>query len=145
MKCEDCQELLVEHLHRELGTRQRCAVTTHLGECGECATACCRLQTELDDIALALTEAPRPAVREALRARVEREFSPPWWKQAFAVLAHPVPAYGAVALAMLPLIIWGSPIDLLATESSSAQTPNAEARIKNYDASTALGMSTVIF
>ena len=146
MNCQACQELLVDHLHHELEDQRRARVHAHLADCGECARACCRLQAEFDDIADAHRVRAPAALRETIRTELEAHFAPPWWKRVGLLIAKPVPAYGALALAMLPILYLASP---LATRSRAAASdhsaPAAEARIKGYDASTTLGAHTIVF
>ena len=106
MKCDQCQELLIEHAHGELDEPDRAAVSTHLGACGGCATAYCRLDADMIGIVAAHAQAPRPAVREALRKRVEAEFSPPWFSQLWQLWVRPVPVYGALVIGLLPALLW---------------------------------------
>ena len=151
MNCDDCQALLVEHLHRELRADHHESVDAHLATCGDCARAACRLRAELDDIAAAHFEEPPAALREALRSQVEVHFRPPWWKRGLSLLRRPVPAYGAVTLALvMPLLLLASPLasslrDEPSNSSSDPSRPSGEIRVKRYDASSSLGIATIIF
>lgn len=141
MKCERCESSMVEHVHGELDPALAREMAEHLGQCGPCATAYCRLRADLDGIVSAHAQAPRAGVREALRRRVEREFSPAWWRRVFAVVARPVPAYGALMVALIPVMLW-----MASAASHERTTPSedvraaeratpAPARMRNYDAS----------
>lgn len=140
MNCERCESLLVDHAHGELGPADARAVAEHLGHCGACATAYCRLEADLGGIVSAHVETPRAAVRDAMRRRAEREFAPAWWRRSFGVLVRPVPAYGALMVALIPVLLWVASTarhDRAAIdETTHAETaPPAPARMRNYDAS----------
>jgi anti-sigma factor RsiW len=149
MKCEDCQELLVEFIHRELDAARRGVLTQHLAGCGECARSCCQLQAEFDDISFALSEKPPAALRERIRGEVEKHFTPSWWRRALELVSHPIPAYGALTFAALPLVLWGVTTRSIPPSDPPAagnKAPTAqETRVKHYDASSALGITTVLF
>jgi anti-sigma factor RsiW len=137
--------MLVDHAHGELDPAAAREVAEHLGHCGECATAYCRLQSDLGGIVSAHVETPRKDVRDALRRRVEREFAPAWWRRAIGVFVRPVPAYGALMVALIPVLLWVAstakheqpPLEEAThAESTHVETiPPAPARMRNYDAS----------
>jgi anti-sigma factor RsiW len=136
MNCERCQDLSIDHAHGELAPTLRAEVAAHLGECGACATAFCRLCADLQGIALAHAIAPRPEIRAALRRRVELELRPPWWRRAGRLLARPIPAYGALAAALAPVIAWAVDAARPEIDPPTAAPPAAIApRVDHYDAS----------
>jgi len=141
LNCERCESLLIAHLHRELDAETRSAVDGHLASCGSCARACCRLAAELSDIAFGdETDRPGPGVRESLRRNVEREFSPAWWKRMGGWFSRPVPAYGALALAALPLLYLVS--SFVAERAGGASSDAArETHLERYDAGSALSLT----
>lgn len=135
MKCERCLELLIEHAHGELDWVTRGAVSVHLGDCGDCATAYCRLEADIAGILDAHAQAPPAGVRERLRARVEQEFAPPWWRRALDTVTRPIPAYGALALSAVPFLIWlAAATSETKTDSEAAKAAASTPRVEAYDA-----------
>lgn len=107
MKCEACQSLLIDHVHGELSPDEHHDVARHLAGCSSCALESCRLRADLEGLVDAYAdEAPRPEVARALRARVEAVVSRPWWHGPLTVLTRPVPFYGAMAAAAVPVLVW---------------------------------------
>lgn len=104
MKCETCEANLIDYVHEELDAETSAEVAAHLATCSSCALASCQLRADLMGIATVVVERPRHEVREALRAKVEGEFSPSRAKGAGfgwarTLWQRPVPAYQAVLLA----------------------------------------------
>ena len=136
MNCEDVLHELSDHHHETLEEHRAVAVAEHLGSCGACAQAYCRLQAQLHGIGAAYAERPSPRVREALRAEVRAAFVPKPSRRVLAFLRRPVPAYGAALAAAVPLIAWlaAGPVE---PEPAPTQPP-APARIHDYDATVPL-------
>ncbi len=149
MNCDAALEKLSEHHHETLAAQETVALAEHLGACGGCAQAYCRLQAQLRGIASAYAQRPSATARAALRAAVQAEFvaKPPGRLRAF--LLRPVPAYGAALAAALPLIAWfalrpGPPgpmpnpmSDPMSAPMGTTQPPGP-ARIRDYDATVPL-------
>lgn len=106
MKCEDIEPLLIDHAYAELAAEQRAGVTRHLADCPACALAFCRLRADLDGVLQIASEAPPERLRLRLRAGVERDFRPPWWRRAWGVVLRPVPAYALLVAALVPALAW---------------------------------------
>lgn len=135
MDCEQCEEALIEYAHAELTPAARLEVTRHLAECTGCAVAFCRLRADLDGVLLAAGTAPPAAVRQRLRAEVERSFRPRWWRQALAQVRRPVPAYVVFAALAIPAVVWFMR-DLAPSGDSEVEAP----RLRGYDAAAPLAM-----
>lgn len=105
--CSEHEDLLIDYYYRELDLQQRKRVADHLTSCSRCAVEYCRLLVDLGDLGDSLEAGPRPEVHSELRARVQLEFSVPWWRRAAQLLSFPIPAYqtGMVVLVVL-LLIW---------------------------------------
>ncbi|MEM6294625.1 MAG: zf-HC2 domain-containing protein [Myxococcota bacterium] len=136
MNCDQASEHLVEYHHDTLDPQTRDAMATHLASCGACARSYCRLQAELRGIGSAYAERPSAKARASLRKAVEAEFStapaPALWR----ALRRPVPVYGAVLAAIIPLALWmWSPSGSAAAEEPA---PPAPARLHGYDATAPL-------
>lgn len=104
--CSTCEANLIDFVHGEVDRATHVALARHLSTCPTCALASCRLRADLDGISAWGLEAPRPAVRDALRAQVEREFgetrpleSVGLLARAWRTLSVPVPAYQAALVA----------------------------------------------
>jgi len=140
MNCDDALDKLTDHHHETLAAHDAVAVAEHLGACGGCAQAYCRLQAQLRGIAAAYAERPSTPVRASLRARVKAEFAPGPVQRALAVLRRPVPAYGVALAAAAPLIAWLAigPVDSAPEPASDRFQPPAPARIHDYDATVPL-------
>jgi anti-sigma factor RsiW len=130
MNCEECEASLIDHAYDELAAEPRRAVTRHLAECAGCAVAYCRLRADLDGALQAAHEAPPPAVRQRLRAEVERAFRPSWWRRGLALVRRPVPAYAVVAALAIPAALW------LVRTSAGEEAAGAvtSPRVRGYDA-----------
>lgn len=136
MNCERCQELLIEYAHDESEWVDREAISTHLGHCGECATAYCRLQVDLSDIAVAHAEAPSREVAARVREAAQREFAPSAWSRFVGFWSRPIPVYRAIAIGLVPVVL------LLAAQGRGdevepeveAPAAKTEVRLNNYDA-----------
>jgi len=147
--CDDCTACLIDHVFGELDGSpggDAAAVSAHLAQCSACALEFCRLRADLSGLADAVAQAPQPYVAARLRERVQAEFAPPWWRAALASLRRPIPAYGALAAAALPLAAWAV---MHTAESSSPQSHKADAAtrpvlIEQYDASTVLRVDPTI-
>jgi anti-sigma factor RsiW len=135
--CYEHRELLIDYYYRELDLRQRKRVADHLTSCSRCAVEYCRLLVDLGDLGDSLEAGPRPAIQAELRARVQREFSIPWWRRAAQLLSFPIPAYqtGMVVVVLL-LLIW---FFLGVPRPGNGGLPAAPSRatpvLKGYDAS----------
>lgn len=134
MNCDDCQDMLIDFAHRELDGEVHTRIAAHLTQCADCALEYCRLQADLHGIAVAHDDdAPGPHVRAALRARVAAAIAPSWWRRVAAPLRRPIPMYGALLAAAVPLAVWiatalGRPQPRPTPPASSAPT------ITHYDA-----------
>ncbi len=137
MNCDDTLEKLSDHHHETLATDEAVAVAEHLGACGGCAQAYCRLQAQLRGIGAAFAERPSSRTRAALRAAVAAEFTPKRTQGLFSFLRRPVPAYGAVLAAALPLVAWLATRPVEPKAIDAAQPP-APARIHDYGATVPL-------
>lgn len=137
MNCDDALEKLSDHHHETLVAEEAVAVAEHLGACGTCAQAYCRLQAQLRGIGSAYAERPSAGMRTRLRASVQHEFSGKPSSGLVSFLRRPIPAYGAVLAAALPLVAWLAtrPVE---PERSGATQPPAPARIHDYGATVPL-------
>lgn len=142
MNCDDALEKLSDHHHEILATGEAVAVAEHLGACGGCAQAYCRLQAQLRGIGSAYAERPSARVRVALRDQVQAEFTPKRTPRVLSFLRHPVPAYGAVLAAALPLVAWFALRPAEPKPQDATQAP-APARIHDYGATVPLFDRTV--
>lgn len=106
MDCADCEPRLIDHASHELPEDERVEVARHLAGCSECALEYCRLQADLEGLVEAHAETPSPRVFEALRKEVARQHRPSWWSWSLRVLVRPIPAYGAVMVALVPAALW---------------------------------------
>ena len=106
MDCPECEPRLIDYASHELPEDERVGVARHLAGCPRCALEYCRLQADLEGIAEAHAESPRPEVFAALRREVARGFRPAWWTRTWRVLARPVPMYGALLVALVPAALW---------------------------------------
>jgi anti-sigma factor RsiW len=138
VNCEHCQQHLIDHVHDELGAEDSKAIAMHLAQCSECALEYCRLRADVEGIARAYAESPSPVVREALRARVEREFSPTLLRRLARVLTAPVPIYGAAMAAALPLLVWFATDVIREGPGELPTSIERPAKIIDYDATTPL-------
>ena len=138
MNCEDCKPHLIDHAFDELPAQTAQPVARHLAECADCALEFCRLRADLDGVAEAYQESPQPKVAQQLRARVQTEFAPPWWRRMLAPLRRPIPVYGALAAAVVPVAIWIG-IDSVPRRAATEQpTRERPVLIDAYDGSTVL-------
>ncbi len=143
MNCDHALEKLTDHHHETLAADEAVAVAEHLGTCGECAQAYCRLQAQLRGIGHAYAERPSPKAREALRASVQAEFSPKPARRVLSFLRRPVPAYGAALAAAIPLVAYLATRPPEPEASVEPGQPPAPARIHDYDATVPLFDRTV--
>lgn len=134
MNCNDCQDGLIDFAHRELESEVHTQIAGHLTQCADCALEYCRLQADLHGIAVAHDDdAPGPHVRAALRARVAATITPPWWRRVAAPLRRPIPMYGAVLAAAVPLVVWIATA-LGPTEPRPTPPTSSAPTITHYDA-----------
>jgi anti-sigma factor RsiW len=136
--CEDCQQQLIDYVHDELGTDDGKTIAVHLAQCSDCALEYCRLRADVEGIARAYCDSPSPTMREALRARVEREFAPSLLRRMLRVLTRPVPMYGAAAAAAIPLLVWIASDVVRNERTDSPSAVERPAKITDYDATTPL-------
>lgn len=106
MNCAEVEERLIDHAHDELRGDDRDVVGRHLADCPRCALEYCRLQADLRGILEAHAEAPRARVFHQLRRRVAKQVRPPLLFRASRIFLRPVPAYGALLLALVPAGLW---------------------------------------
>lgn len=140
MNCAEVEERLIDHAHDELQGDDRAVVGRHLADCPRCALEYCRLQADLRGILEAHAEAPRARVFHQLRRRVAQEIRPPFLTRASRALLRPVPAYGAVLLALVPAGLWifsayarpTGPASEIPESSAPASLPSPT--ISGYDA-----------
>lgn len=134
MNCNDCQDRLIDFAHDEIVGAAREPIAAHLAQCPDCALEYCRLQADLHGISAAHDEeAPRPHVRAALRARVAAAIAPPWWQRVARSLRRPIPMYGAVLAAAVPLAVWIA-TSLEQSPPMPAPVRASEPTITHYDA-----------
>lgn len=140
MNCDHALQMLTDHHHQTLSAEDAVAVAEHLGSCGRCAQAYCRLQAQLRGIGAAYAERPSMKARDALRAAVKKEFEPKPARRLLAFLRRPVPAYGAALAAAIPLVAWiaAAPAEPEAPSTPGTRQPAAPARIHDYDATVPL-------
>ncbi len=105
MNHEDCIDALHDHHFGELDRARDEQVRSHLAECGDCALEYCRLRADLDRLDALATARPGPAVRVALRAKVESEFTPSAWSRLVAFCTLRVPIYQPVAVLALVVAV----------------------------------------
>ncbi len=105
MDCSACNERLIDYHFAELAPAERREVAGHLGDCGRCATEYCRLHADLAGFRDFAEAAPRREVAERLRARVAREFPPPWWRRLSPRGAFGL-AYPALLAVTVLLLVW---------------------------------------
>ena len=108
MKCRACQDLLFEFVHDELGRETKGVVQGHLTSCQECALCFCRLQLEQAEMAAAWAQEPPDHVYPKLRSRIQRRLRPSWPRRLVTMARHPIPAYGLVLAATVPLLLWSA-------------------------------------
>lgn len=151
MDCPHCQTLLIEHHGGELAADVTIAVARHLAGCSECALEYCRLDADLSGIAPAFELEPAPSTFEALRERVRKEFSPPWYRRIGDWLRFQVPVYQAVVATVLLATAGAFTAVKLANppapaaERSLVTTPAKAATVfDNYDASELLSVDANI-
>ena len=137
MDCQDVLQELSDHHHQTLEETEAIAVAEHLGTCGACAQAYCRLQAQLRGIGAAYADRPSARVREALRAEVRAEFAPKMSRRLLAFLRQPIPAYGAALAAAVPLVAWLA-FGPAKPDPTPTTQPPAPARIHDYDATVPL-------
>lgn len=107
MSCEHCQDHLIDFAHRELDDETHRTVASHLAQCADCALEYCRLQADMHGIAAAHTDdAPGPHVAAALREKVAAAVAPSLGRRVLWSLRRPVPMYGALLAAAIPLAMW---------------------------------------
>ena len=138
MNCDDARNRLTDHHLDALDPEEAVAVAEHLGTCGECAQAYCRLQAQMRGIGVAYAERPSARMREALRAEVQAAFVPAPSRGILAFLRRPVPVYGVGLAAALPLVAWlllGSPE---VRDTDTKTQPPAPTRVHDYDATVPL-------
>ncbi|MCR9159569.1 MAG: hypothetical protein ACE37F_04420 [Nannocystaceae bacterium] len=140
MNCDDALPRLTDHHHETLAADEAVALAEHLGSCGACAQAYCRLQAQLRGIGAAYAERPSDGARAALRAAVRTEFEPKPSRRVLAFLRRPIPAYGAALAAAIPLLAWfaAAPAETRPAGTSGTTQPTAPARIDDYDATVPL-------
>ena len=138
MNCEACKPHLIDHAFDELPADTAQPVARHLAECADCALEFCRLRADLDGVAEAYQESPGSEVAQQLRARVKAEFAPPLWQRVLAPLRKPIPVYGALAAAVVPVAIWIGIESVPRRAHIDQPTPQRSVLIDAYDASTVL-------
>ena len=141
MKCEQCEDALIDYVHGELPDAESTAVASHLAQCSGCALSFCRLRADVQGIVSAYAEPPRPEVGAALRARVAAQVesgsnsAPSLWSRIRRFVLAPVPAYGVAVAAALPLVVWGASV--LTEDPAAADSDPIELKpavIRDYDA-----------
>lgn len=109
--CSACKERLLEHLHGELGSQERSETADHLAACGDCAREYCQLDATLQGVGWAVAVAPDATrsrkIRAALASELRAQFAPNGLQRLLRVWSRPIPAYGALVAALLPLCVWG--------------------------------------
>jgi anti-sigma factor RsiW len=140
MNCDEALQKLTDHHNETLPADEAVAIAEHLGSCGSCAQAYCRLQAQLRGIAAAYAERPSDKARAALRSAVRKEFAPKPSRRVLEFLRRPVPAYGAALAAAIPLVAWiaVAPAEPDAASPGGTAQPPAPARIHDYDATVPL-------
>jgi anti-sigma factor RsiW len=144
VNCEHCQQQLIDYVHDELGADEGKAIAVHLAQCSDCALEYCRLRADVDGIARAYCDSPSPAVRDELRARVQREFAPPLWRRLARVLTRPVPIYGAAVAAVVPLLVWVATDVIRHAPGREPTAIERPAKITDYDATMPLVDSRIL-
>jgi anti-sigma factor RsiW len=141
MSCDDCQDHLIDFAHRELDEPTHRTVASHLAQCADCALEYCRLQADMQGIASAHTDdAPSSHVAAALREKVAAAVAPSFGRRALSSLRRPVPMYGALLAASVPLAMWFAAWLAMAPGDSAHPTNPPAPRlgdpaITHYDAS----------
>ncbi len=140
MNCDEALQKLTDHHHGTLADQEAVALAEHLGSCGSCAQAYCRLQAQLRGIGAAYVERPSDRIRASLRDAVRNEFEPKPSRRVLAFLRRPVPAYGAALAAAIPLAAWiaAAPAEPEAMPARGTAQPPPPARIHDYDATVPL-------
>jgi anti-sigma factor RsiW len=135
MICDHCQDHLIDYAHRELDAATHASVAGHLAQCAGCALEYCRLLADLEGIAAVHTDdAPGPHVAAALREKVAAAVAPSLPRRVLSSLRRPVPMYGAVLAAAVPIAIWLA--TSLGRASTSPPSPvTGDPAITHYDAS----------
>jgi anti-sigma factor RsiW len=137
MNCPDCEPRLIDYACHELPEDERAAVAGHLATCSDCALEYCRLQVDLEGIAEAHVEAPRPHVYRQLRKQVGRQLGPSRWSRARWLLLRPVPVYGAVLAGLVPAVLWVFTVARTPPNRPGAEPPPVappSATLTDYDA-----------
>lgn len=137
MSCEHCQDHLIDFAHRELDEPTHRTVASHLAQCADCALEYCRLQADMQGIAAAHTDdAPSPHVAAALREKVAAAVAPSFPRRVLSSLRRPVPMYGALLAAAIPLAIWFAMALGSSARSTDPPSPTlGDPTITHYDAS----------
>lgn len=139
MNCDECKSHLIDHAYGELPPGDAAPVARHLSECSACALEFCRLRADLDGVTQAHVQSPAPSVAHRLRTRVQAHFAPPWWRRAAVIFSKPVPVYGAMAAAVVPLAVWlGINAAVDTTQVDRPRPPAGPALIEDYDATNVL-------
>lgn len=150
--CQNCSELLIEFAHNELSRALYVVVASHLSACSGCALQFCQLRVDLDGITHAYTEPVPVQLRAAVRRRVLAKVRRPWWHRIGRLFLQPIPAYGALGLAMIPALLWmgstiqsPSPQAPLTTVWNKQDSVSSEVRVYDYDASDTLRPSETMY
>jgi len=106
MNCKMCVEQLMDYHFQEISGGERQEIAAHLSQCPGCAMAYCQLHGDLTALAIERLESPQPQVFARLKARVEQEFHPSWWRRLLNLASAPVPAYGASLAVALVVVVW---------------------------------------
>jgi anti-sigma factor RsiW len=146
MSCEECGARLIDYHYGELSLEEQRCVAAHLTSCSFCALEYCRLHASLAGLTDWLSEEPPPALRDALRSRVEQTFRVPLWRTLARLFSVRIPLYQAALLLLLLLAGWvflrdvptlrGGQGDALAPRRAVTAGPARERTVlKGYDAS----------
>ncbi|MBL4687238.1 MAG: hypothetical protein JKY37_21760 [Nannocystaceae bacterium] len=133
MNCDECHPHLIDHAHDELSSAQVGPVSRHLAKCSSCALEFCQLRADLDGVAQVYNDSPGVQTAARLRHRIAAHFAPSRGQRVLRVLRRPIPAYGALAAAAVPIAIW---FGLSASEPGLATTTPTELGpvvIEQYD------------
>jgi anti-sigma factor RsiW len=130
MNCDDQRALLIHHAYAELGPSERASLSRHLARCSACALEYCRLLADIDGIQASLEEPPAALGRQ-VRAALERELRPRGMRRIAVALRRPIPAYALGAALLLPIALWGRPVDRESGNPSDADPspPAASANV----------------